>query len=92
MTTYSVDLPKRTFSSHVGVNATRELFDEDRDRQLGSLNKSGLLVWRAPDRDAPKKTKMVHLTRRQFMAMQTAQYIRNNQKRKQRNDHTKPAV
>jgi hypothetical protein len=83
MSNYSLNLPVRTASSHAGTNATRELFDEDRERQLRSLNKSGKLQWRDPSLPTGQvKVGSASMSRREFLTFVTKQHMRINKNRK----------
>jgi len=83
MSSYSLNLPACKTSRHAGTNATRELFDEDRERQLRSLNKSGNLKWRDPNLPVGQvKVGSANMSRREYMAFVTKQHMRINKNRK----------
>ena len=99
MVTYKAELPKKTASSHVGLNAGQDLFDQDRQNQMGYLFKSGAPKWRSEAAPSSRvKLKDVWIPRRQYSAMMANAAVAARKRMKNKGnknhelDHTKPAV
>lgn len=81
MVTYKADLPKKTASSHVGLNVTQELFDQDRERQTQHLFK-GKPRWRDDSKPTTRvRMKDVWLTGRQYHALVAKRACRSAKRR-----------